>query len=125
MSLCPPERRNGESSSRLFVKLGGCISQGGLKWSKQVIGKNMLASFPYSVAIAIGIPEEEARRFTGHSYRRTALTWAADQGLTVQQMKNISGHQSDTVVQRKFVSQDCRHITSDCLLVLCSTNDCY
>ena len=36
---------------------------------------------------------------TGHCLRRTAISWAANAGLTLPQIKCLSGHQSDTVVQ--------------------------
>ena len=37
--------------------------------------------------------------YTGHCWRRTTATLAAAKGMTVPQIKQITGHRSDTVVQ--------------------------
>ena len=36
--------------------------------------------------------------YTGHCWRRVAATLAAEAGLTIPEIKQITGHKSDTVV---------------------------
>ena len=64
-----------------------------------MIGKSKLAKIGYKCAIAVGFSEADARKFTGHWLRRSAITFAAEHGLSLAQIKTMSGHKSDTVVQ--------------------------
>jgi len=41
---------------------------------------------------------EEPSNYTGHCWRRVAATFAAEAGLTIPEIKQITGHKSDTVV---------------------------
>eukprot|EP01038_Epipyxis_sp_PR26KG_P017577 gene17577-24402_t len=45
----------------------------------------------------IGLPDHTL--YTGHCWRRTTATLAASKGMTIPQIKQITGHRSDTVVQ--------------------------
>lgn len=64
------------------------------------IGKNVLSNFGKRVALFLHLKEPE--RYTGHCWRRTGITLAANAGLTIPQLKVLSGHKSDTVVQGKL-----------------------
>lgn len=84
-----------EREGRFFRKL----TQQGDKVvsSKQVLGKNTLAEFGKYIAKWLNLPSPE--KYTGHWPRRTAITQLAEAGRTVQQIKCLTGHKSDTVVQ--------------------------
>lgn len=62
-----------------------------------MIGKNTAAEFGKDIAKVLNLPNPG--RYTGHCWRATSLTWAANAGLSVNQMKSISGHQSDSVIE--------------------------
>ena len=52
-------------------------------------------------------------RITGHFLRRTAISIAANAGLTLVQLKALSGHKSDAVVQQYICKSDhMRNITA-------------
>jgi len=53
--------------------------------------------FPYRFAEFLNKPSPEL--YTSHVWRRTAITWAAEDGLTLPQIRVLSGHRSDSVVQ--------------------------
>ena len=57
----------------------------------------MIAKFPRFIADALGLPNPEY--YTGHCMRRAAISHASDKGLTLTQIKGISGHKSESVVQ--------------------------
>ena len=61
------------------------------------IGKNALGRFGKEVAKSLGKPNWAS--FTGHCWRRTAATICAESGFSVPEIKNVTGHKSDTVVQ--------------------------
>jgi hypothetical protein len=65
--------------------------------TNQKIGINTARNYSKEIAKLLGIPTWEM--YTSHSWRRTALTMAAARGLTLVQMKALSGHRSDSVVQ--------------------------
>jgi hypothetical protein len=65
--------------------------------TKIVIGKNTLAKYPKTVATLL--QKNDPQLYTGHAWRRTSITLAANRGLSLVQLKNLSGHKSDTVVQ--------------------------
>ena len=56
------------------------------------------------IAEALGLPNPH--HYTGHCLRRTSITHAADKGLSLPQIKAISGHKSDTVVQSYISKSD-------------------
>ena len=97
--LRPQWRDNGylePKSGRFFVKLVKDY-RGKTIGTQRVIGKNTAASFGKSIAKALGKPDWE--KYTGHCFRRSAITFAAEGGLSVNQIKDFSGHKSDGVVQ--------------------------
>jgi integrase len=61
------------------------------------IGRNTLAMYARQAAVIL--EKQDSHLYTGHSWRRTAITLAANTGLSLVQLKNLSGHRSDTVVQ--------------------------
>ena len=63
----------------------------------QPIGHNMLAKVGVHFAEKLGKKNPSA--YTGHFARRTAATILADRGATLTEIKNVTGHKSDTVVQ--------------------------
>jgi hypothetical protein len=65
--------------------------------SKSPTGKNILAAFPSRISQVLGLPNFST--YTGHCWRRTTATIAAGKGMTIPQIKQITGHRSDTVVQ--------------------------
>jgi hypothetical protein len=67
-------------------------------WSAQNVEKATLSHF--GVAIATRLELACAEAYTGHCYRRTAATLAANYGLSLAQLKTLTGHKSDKVVQR-------------------------
>jgi integrase len=66
-------------------------------WSAQNIGVASLASIARDITKALGL--ENWTQFSGHAWRRTAITFGVNAGMTLPQIKSMSGHHSDTVVQ--------------------------
>ena len=82
---------NHPRNGRLFMKLTN-------KYKPTApIGKNTLADAGKKLAGILGLPDHDA--YTGHCWRRTAVTLACEKGLTLPQIKALTGHRSDTVVQ--------------------------
>lgn len=90
-AMFPPAQRN----DRFFRKV--LSKRGVLGVGKQKVGKGTAVDVGKKAASLLGLPHPE--RYTGHTWRRSALTWAANQGRSLVQMKALSGHKSDTVVQ--------------------------
>ena len=65
--------------------------------TKSVVGKNTASSFGKEIAQLLDL--KDPHTYTGHTWRRTAITWAANAGLSLVQLKSLSGHKSDTVIQ--------------------------
>ena len=61
------------------------------------VGINNLATMPRKIAEFLGL--EGVNEYTGHAFRRTAATWAADSGVDLVNLKRLGGWQSDTVAQ--------------------------
>ena len=61
------------------------------------IGHNPLSNAGKILAEAAGL--ENPSQYTGHSWRRTAITDMAEEGLDLAHIKQVSGHKSDSVVQ--------------------------
>jgi integrase len=68
-----------------------------MSWAAQNVGKGFLANLGRDIAKSLGLANWQ--QFTGHCWRRTAITWGANAGMTLSQLKAMSGHHSDTVVQ--------------------------
>ncbi|XP_037033165.1 uncharacterized protein LOC119083979 [Bradysia coprophila] len=79
------------TTDRLFLqwRKGKCIAQ--------VMGKNSIAKIPKDVARFLKLPEPNS--YTGHSYRRTTTTVAANAGFTVTELKRFIGWKSDRVCE--------------------------
>ena len=60
----------------------------------QPIGKHTGASYGKVFATLLQIPNPG--NFTGHCWRRTAATLAAEEGLSLTEIKILTGHQSDS-----------------------------
>ena len=54
----------------------------------------------YATEIATWLGKENPKKYKGHSFRRTAVTWCAESAMSVSNIKLVSGHTSDNVVQR-------------------------
>jgi hypothetical protein len=67
-------------------------------WKAQPVGRDKCKK--YGVAIATMLDLFEPWTFTGHCWRRSSATLAANAGLSLAQIKALTGHRSDTVVQR-------------------------
>ena len=63
----------------------------------QPIGKNTVSQFPRTIATILKLPE--ASEYTGHSWRRTSITIMADAGLSIPQIRSVSGHKSSKVLE--------------------------
>ncbi len=90
-SCFAPEKRRG----RFFRKL--LSNDHTISGSEIKIGKNKASDIGKYVAevLKLLVPE----KYTGHCWRRTATTILANKGLTLPQIKTMTGHLSDTVVQ--------------------------
>ena len=62
------------------------------------IGHNPLGEAGKILAAKINLTD--SNEYSGHCWRRTPITRAVDAGLTRDQLKRLSGHRSDTVLQR-------------------------
>lgn len=78
-------------TDRLFLqwRKGKCIAQ--------VMGKHSIAQIPKNVARFLNLPDPDS--YTGHSYRRTTTTVAANAGFTVTELKRLMGWKSDRVCE--------------------------
>jgi integrase len=88
-----------EKAKHFFRRIARPTAQGKLKmsWEAQNIGKGKLADQGKFIAKLLGLPNW--LQFTGHVWRRTAITWGANSGMTLPQLKAMSGHHSDSVCQ--------------------------
>lgn len=90
-----PEERNPES--RLFRYLIFNKAERKMRGTKKQIGKNWFAQS--GVRVATLLEKDNPELYTGHWIRRNAVTRLANAGLTLPQIKCVSGHKSDKVVQ--------------------------
>lgn len=82
-------------SGRFFRKL--VMKQGKVCQTMQVIGHSTAGNYGKKIANLLGY--ENFLSYTGHCWRRSSTTFAADAGLSLPQIKVLTGHKSDTVVQ--------------------------
>jgi integrase len=87
---------NNTKEDRLFRKLKYDELNNRICSTNQVIGKNTLSKYPRNIAAILHLKDPE--NYTGHCFRRSSITFLADAGLSLPQIKNVSGHRSDTVV---------------------------
>ena len=117
----PEEDRKGTFYRKLIYKKQSADIIG----TKSNIGKNVLATYGRRIATRLGMDEEFVKKATGfhtkyllnctnylypfctnlfhfilgHLWRRTAVTLMAESGNTLVEIKSVTGHNSDTVVQ--------------------------
>lgn len=61
------------------------------------MGKNLIAGIPFKIAQFNKL--DNLQNYTGHSYRRTAASWAAEEGADLLSLKRIGGWKSSTVCE--------------------------
>jgi integrase len=88
-----------EPDSRLFRKINSNMQATG-----QVIGKNTAAQFGKVIARTLELPFPD--KYTSHCWRRSSITWMANDGLSLSVIKSVSGHTSDKVVQGYIDNSD-------------------
>ena len=75
----------------------------GEKRANKAIGKNTIAEFPKRTATFLKENlqsfNKDINKFTGHCWRRTAATWAAESGISLINLKRLGRWESDTVAQ--------------------------
>lgn len=85
---------------RLFQRL---LDNG--KFSKNAhIGIHNIAKISYRIAIFLGISENEAKMYTGHSVRRSGATMLAASGLSISLLM-IAGHWKSEKTARKYIDR--------------------
>ncbi|KAJ1421551.1 hypothetical protein B484DRAFT_399427 [Ochromonadaceae sp. CCMP2298] len=87
-----------EKTKKFFRQISSTAG-GKLKtsWAAQNVGKASLANIGREVAKMLEI--SYWLQFTGHCWRRTAITFGPNAGMSLPQLKAMSGHHSDSVVQ--------------------------
>jgi len=65
--------------------------------AKRPVGKNTISTYGKRIATMLRLENPDG--YTGHCWRRTATTLCAEAGLSIPQMKAVTGHRSDTVLQ--------------------------
>lgn len=76
------------------------------KCTRQVIGKNMIANVPKEMAKFLKLPNPES--YTGHGYRRTGTTIAANNGASLEELKRIGDWKSTAVCER-YIQESVGH----------------
>lgn len=105
------------SDGRLFHKLkedGG--QPGGFLATHEKVGHNPAAQFGKRIAAFLELPDPQ--NYTGHCWRTTTLTWGADEGLSLAQLKSISDHKSDSVCQSYIQKSSCMKATTSAALAV-------
>jgi hypothetical protein len=106
MNLHKPELRKGRFWKKLLkcdintfkkVVLNDPNANPVIKVMNSPVGKNTIDNYPRDLAKELG--KENWIDFSGHTWRRTAVSIGADMGMTLVELKRISGHKSDSVVQ--------------------------
>lgn len=93
------------------------ILQRGNRCFGQPIGKNTIALMPRRIASFLNL--ENPNSYTGHSFRRSSTTMAADAGATLEEMKRFYYWKSNTVVESKswyFAANLFLHVFYDLIL---------
>jgi hypothetical protein len=70
---------------------------GSIVATKQVVGKNKAALIGKEVASTLGLADPEL--YTSRCWRRMTGTWGAEAGLSLPEIKELTGHKSDRVCQ--------------------------
>ena len=93
IALFEPQDKNG----RFFRKLNQNGRTGKISPTNSPLGKNWFAKSGVRVATALGLPD--TKLYTGHYVRRKTAIRLADEGCSLPQIKKVTGHRSDKVVQ--------------------------
>jgi integrase len=80
------------------------LTQRNGKIIKSVVGINMLAKFPLQIAEWLKLTK--VNQFTGHAFRRTAATWAAESDMDMNNLRQLGGWQSDSIAQGYIAESD-------------------
>ena len=80
----------------------------------------ILSKYPYNIARLLGKSNEEASRYTGHCWRRTAVTLAANNGASTSDLQLLRGWVSQRVVNRYTGNSDLRRAETARLVSLAS-----
>lgn len=102
--------------SRFFVNYfkGRCTTQ--------VVGKNTMAKIPCKIAEYLGL--EDAKTYTGHSFRRTSASLLVDAGGDILSLKRHGGWRSTTVAEGYLEESISRKIkTTNQILTGASSSD--
>lgn len=85
-------RPTNAKTDRMFMQYrkGKCVNQ--------VMGKHSIAKIPKEVAAFLKLPEPKL--YTGHSFRRTSTTIAADAGASFEDLMRLGPWKSISVCQR-------------------------
>ena len=86
------------ADNHFFRKLGRDSTTKELVASLTNIGKNKAARFGIDIANFLGLKDPLC--YTGQCWRGTACTYLADAGFTKVQIKQITGHKSDSAVEK-------------------------
>ena len=62
------------------------------------IGRRKISDIAAYIAEQLGYPEEEAKLFTGHSFRHSGATWLADSGVSNMQLQKKLNHKNPKVI---------------------------
>lgn len=78
-------------TDRFFIQYqkGKCI--------RQPIGRHKIGETPENIASYLGL--ENAKRYTGHCFRRTASTLLSESGANMQMVKQLGRWRSDLIAQ--------------------------
>lgn len=79
-------------------------------------GKNTAADYSKQIAQSLSLPN--APSYTSHSFKRTSLTWMADENMTTNQIQNHSGHKSAKVVQNYIANSNIQKRTASTALAM-------
>ena len=99
-----------------FRKLNFVQKDNKIVGSNVVIGKNTLFGYPKQIALKLELPN--CAKFTSHSLKRSGITFMANSGMNVTEIKKHTGHKSDKVVEGYvFNSMAQKRKASDALCV--------
>ena len=81
-----------QQRGRYFRKLTTTRGGVGITNTKQNVGHNTLAKAAYRIAVRLGLPS--AILYTGHTFRRSAATICAESGMSLPEIKLVTGNKS-------------------------------
>lgn len=106
MDSFPPREQVGRFFRSLIMK------DSRITGTKRIVGQHTMSKYGQIVAQYLALPDW--KKYTGHCWRRTSITWAASSGLSLAQLKVLSDHRSDSVVQGYIDrSDDMRGLVSE------------